>query len=52
MFIKVIIKMVMAYSTLMRAQYPALKQGGYPVTEGQQVVSNFCGIAHHSMGIS
>lgn len=41
----------MAYSTLMCAQYPALKQRGYPVAMGQQVVANFRCLAHHFMSI-
>jgi hypothetical protein len=43
--------MVMAYSTLMCAQYPPFKQGGYSVAKGQQIVANFCCFVHHFMGI-
>ena len=44
--------MVVAYRTLMCAQYPSFKQGGYSVAMGQQIVANFCRLAHHVMGIS
>jgi len=43
--------MVMAYRTLMCAQYPSFKQGSYSVAMGQQVVPNFCCFAHYIMVI-
>ena len=44
--------MVVAYRTLMCAQNPSFKQRGYSVAMGQQIVANFCRLAHHVMGIS